>query len=584
MSDRYIDSGRSRERWFPVLFIALLLPNLSLGCGDDAQVKAMKDRFESIKKEAVSLYLQLHPLRCSRLGMTSADSLLFTFSKEELSHQTGRIESLLELFSGLSASGLGESEMEESSIILFWLRGEAFALKKLRNHEHNPLLYCWMIDEALFGIPSRGAAPPEEEYAAYLKRIDQIPLLLDNARSNLRNPAELHVARAIERLSVTLEGFEGLQQHIERRYGSLPGSISSVGRSVSEFRDHLRDTVLPDAHGRHIMGIEDLSDLLKYSEHLDIDIDQFITEAEKSIRKQRSQLASIEKNPLHAIDKKDSPLGAPEMQGPPDPEPSEGKDPHEEIETIRLKILEQIAGQNIFGRSLSGDPEIVWTDLPALPEDLPVDPYLVVPEYVPDNMTWTVCGLESGRSKNVLLLIDRRLEDLDYPGILYRLISTMEPLYRAKYKLCREDSPIKRIFVSRLYLLAWKALNYKDITTLDPDHKLSIRKLYLEEKNLELARMLITLRLHSGRSTVDSSVEFLMKELGMTKKEAAMEVAIASATPSVGYPGLAVMLLDDMSRTASSVKRDRNPRNRIREMMLENIGLPLPMITGKITE
>ena len=133
-------------------------------------------------------------------------------------------------------------------------------------------------------------------------------------------------------------------------------------------------------------------------------------------------------------------------------------------------------------------------------------------------------------------------------------------------------------------MLGWKAMNLKDLSTLDPENKLPLKKIYLEKMNLELARMLVALKLHSGRSTIDASIDFLVTEIGMTRNEAEREVAIASSSPSTGFPGIALTMTVNMTRKAAAVKREKNPQKRIRKLMRENAGLPLPLIMKKIDD
>ncbi len=564
---------------FFLLSMTAFISIVSFNCGKDRSGEYAENGFRSLRKGSIDLYFQLHPLRTSRIGITCADSLLFTFSPGELPLQIQRIDSLLSLFSSLPAASLNDAEIEESTLIVYWLRGESLALGKLRNHERNPVLYCWMIDEALFGIPSRGGKPGESEFLDYCRRIDQIPILIKNAERYLKNPAEMHVTTAVDRLSALLDRFSALEKILLNRYGKVPPSISGIRGAVSAFRDHLADEVAPNAHGRHIMGIEDLSDLLKFSEHLDIDLDQYITDAEKSIKQQKSQINSIKKNPLYELNSAYVEESDLEEHGLTAGSPIR-KDPAD-IFALLSKIEEQASNENIFNTKEKYTPEIIRTAVPALPEDLPVNPYLVIPEYASGGLTWAACTPAADGSTGISILIDPRLEELDYPRIYFQMINASSPVINARH-LISSDSQIKRIFASRLYMLGWKTLNLRDLSTLDPENKLPLRKIYLEKMNLELARMLVVLKLHSGRSTIDASIDFLVSELEITRSEARTEVAAASSSPSTGFTGIALTTTTNMARTTAAVKREKNPQNRIRKMMMENSGLPLSLIMKKI--
>ena len=133
-------------------------------------------------------------------------------------------------------------------------------------------------------------------------------------------------------------------------------------------------------------------------------------------------------------------------------------------------------------------------------------------------------------------------------------------------------------------MTGWSILNLKDLFILHPDKKLELRKFLLEDKILELARMLIVLQLHSGRSTIDFCVDFLINDMGLQREDALSEVAIASSSPSLAFPGIAMTLTDDLIRKASSVRGEKNPRKKIQKLMIDNLALPLLMIAERIED
>ncbi len=567
-----------------ILLFPILISILLSGCGEDKNIEHSRIVFKSLKEESVRLYSRLHPLRSSRLGLAGVDSLLFTFSEEELSFFTEKIDSVLNVFAELPAAHLNGEELDDSALIISWLRGESFNLNRLCNHKHNPLLYCWLLDETLFAIPSRLDKPGEKEFEDYGKRLARIPLLLENASYNLKNPAELHVNTAAERITALITAFTELDTLVLERYGRLPSSLGTAKQSIIFFKDLLVNEITPRAHGRHILGMENLSDLFRYSEHLDIDLDRFITETKKTIRKYRSQISSIEKNSTHThFSAREQ--GTAAKAGSSDSLITAGSaGTGSDVSSILSDIEERISQQGVFNIRKRHHPDILRIDNPGLSEVLPVNPYLVVPGSRKHRLVSFSFRAVGEKKCDLTIIIRPDAENTEKDRLFYELMKVSSPVTRARYMLCKDGSDIRKIFASEFFMTGWSILNLKDLFILHPDKKLELRKFLLEDKILELARMLIVLQLHSGRSTIDFCVDFLINDMGLQREDALSEVAIASSSPSLAFPGIAMTLTDDLIRKASSVRGEKNPRKKIQKLMIDNLALPLLMIAERIED
>ena len=89
----------------------ILLPLLA-GCGEKSSIDITRESFDRIAEDAASLYAGIHPLRASRLGIEGADSMLFTFSSEEIEHVIITIDTLKAAVSSLAADELDENRID----------------------------------------------------------------------------------------------------------------------------------------------------------------------------------------------------------------------------------------------------------------------------------------------------------------------------------------------------------------------------------------------------------------------------------------------------------------------------------------
>ncbi|MCX5752326.1 MAG: hypothetical protein NTW97_01635 [Candidatus Krumholzibacteria bacterium] len=149
----------------------LCLALLASGCAGEKNVPDYAETYRRLASSAVKLYIRIEPLRGSRLGLASADSLLFSYSREETGGAVKSLKNLETQFSKIPAGRLSEEEVDRATVIINWLRGTRFGFEVLDGNRSNPLLYTWAAEEALWVIPSRVVPPYDGELEAYRKRI-----------------------------------------------------------------------------------------------------------------------------------------------------------------------------------------------------------------------------------------------------------------------------------------------------------------------------------------------------------------------------------------------------------------------------
>ena len=91
-----------KDRFLRTTAAVLIVLPLLTGCSEKSTIDISREAFDKIAEDAVSLYITMHPLRSSRLGLEGADSLLFTFSPDEIEHALTAIDTLMDAISALS--------------------------------------------------------------------------------------------------------------------------------------------------------------------------------------------------------------------------------------------------------------------------------------------------------------------------------------------------------------------------------------------------------------------------------------------------------------------------------------------------
>jgi len=556
------EPGRSAAGRVLALFSMLAVSIAAPGCGGRDDSSGYLRSFESIVGEALELYGEIHPLRSSRLGITDSDSLLFTFSADEIDYCGARCDSLLERISRLPANHFEARAIDDSAILIDWLRGELFALRKLRAWETNPLLYCWMAEEALFGIPSRIEGPGAGELRSYERRLGRVPALLENAGLNLRDPPAIQIEPSLERIGAILEKAGELRAVLKLRYGTLPASFEEAVKSVESFGDYLRGALASGTQGSYILGTEKISDILLYSEHLDLDLDEFTAEAEKSIRKNMGQIASIERS-------------RPPLAG------TTAKNDIPPLQAMIDSIGVICSSKGLPGSGKETSLAVIRRAALPVQRGLPSNPHLSVPAGDSYPVFSISASSFAGGQCGTAIVVPPGAQRADPEEFIHDLLRVSACASEPERALCRQGDKLRTVFASRLYALGWDYLLMKELCQIFPDPALRQRKRFLEENSRDLAMMVTVFGLHSGRFTVDAAVDYLISATGAKREDALRKVSIAASSPSVAYAGIAAILIEQAVQEVSGTSGESRPLARIRELMLERAALPLTMSAVK---
>ena len=532
---------------------ALILLPLLTGCSEKSSIDTTRESFDMIAEDAASLYAAIHPLRASRLGIAAADSTLFTFSSEEIEHALITIDTLKAAVSALAADDLDDNRIDESTLLTDWMKGEAFVFTRSRTCLNNPLLFCWMIEEALMGIPSRPYPPAEGERHAWAVRISHLPALVGNASTFLRKPGGIHLSEAAKRLESLSARMPRLMQLVEERYGGPVAELEEAREALQIYREMIDALREVRTSSRQIMGMEELARILQYSEHLDFDQAKMIAEAEKVIRRLSRQLVP---KGVAVID-----TGTEQVTVSVDM-----------ADSLLNGIEDGIAARRAFDmkknpRSPVAAYEELWN-----PMRLPVNPYLCLPVIPDRDIHW---GFQSGKRDDcVPAVYVQGGQEYSLDQLKYDLLLTSSLMSAPDREMCGYKSPLRKIFGVETYRYSWKAHNSTDLTALIPERRMQLTRIQTTERVAALTRMILVFRLHSGKFTSEAAGEYLGEMTPFDAARIENEVIMASVSPAAAFEGIAFMTVESMVKNATVDRAGGKPRERIRKLLLDSAGMP----------
>ena len=541
------------NRFIRIAEISLILFLFTAGCGKQSTVDISRKTFDAMAGDAVSLYVRIHPLRASRLGLAGADSLLFTFSPTEIEHAMTVIDTLIAAVSSIPADDLDDGRIDESILLRDWMKGECFAFTQSRTCLDNPLLFCWMIEEALMGIPARPWPPTDGERQAWAARISRLPALVDNASTLLNKTGGIHLEEAARRLEILSGRMPRIAQMTEQRYGGPVAELELARGAIQRYSEIIDGLLKIRARGRAIMGMEELSRILQYSEHIDFDPSKMIAEAEKITRRLSRQIA---------------PAGVAVTY----PEDENVVVSAELADSLLRGLEDGLSSKRTFGMKKNPRSPVAGYEETWRPLIVPVNPYLILPIIPEREIWWAFIPGEHRNCIPTVFVPSGRTYTID--SFIYELLLSSSLMISPDRKMCRDDSPVRKIFCSGTYRYAWKAHNSNDLTGLVPERRMQLNRINTTERVTALARMILAFRLHSGKYTIEAAREYLREVTPLDAARIETEVMRASVSPVSAFEGIAIMTAESMVKRATVDRTGGKPRERIRKLLLNSAGMP----------
>ncbi|HET9346740.1 MAG TPA: DUF885 domain-containing protein [Candidatus Limnocylindrales bacterium] len=216
-------------------------------------------------------YFALHPLSATSAGMHAHDG-----EWPDVTHEGSvrRVE-LYDRWAGELAAftdpDLTADERIDRDMLIGEMEHHRFGEVVLREETWSPLEWVYMLGDGLFSLIAREFAPLPDRLTSIASRIEQMPGLMESARSLIgsgdRPVSRLHTEKALEQWSGIGELIDDAVGEAEKAAAAgdsataavlprLRAAADAARPALDAFEQHLRDEVLPAAEGEGRLGAD----------------------------------------------------------------------------------------------------------------------------------------------------------------------------------------------------------------------------------------------------------------------------------------------------------------------------------------
>src|SRR5512137_1763631 len=158
--------------------VALQPAALAAGAGADA-------RFDALSKRYIDEFGRYSPVSATQLGDHRFDGELDDLSAAGRARSLAWVKDVLGELQGIDRSQLSRANQVDAAMLENQLRYAVWSEEKFRDWSWDPTVYTQLAGQSLYGLLAREFAPMPQRLRDLTRRLEKLPVLLEQARANL---------------------------------------------------------------------------------------------------------------------------------------------------------------------------------------------------------------------------------------------------------------------------------------------------------------------------------------------------------------------------------------------------------------
>lgn len=243
--------------------------------------------FESLARQFIEDYLRLDPESATQLGDHRYDDRLSDYSPAARSAKIERWRKYRTELAGIDTTTLTGANRIDARILALEIDASLFRLIEEHPHDWNPLSYNQSLGNAVYAFVAREFAPPEQRLRSAIARLNAMPAVIQQIRSNLRNPPRIHTETAIQQTSGAINlvrsGMDALVAQAPALKAPFAAAQKNAIAALTDHKTWLEQDVLPRATGEFQLGPERFREKLRFALGSELSPEEILARAEREL-------------------------------------------------------------------------------------------------------------------------------------------------------------------------------------------------------------------------------------------------------------------------------------------------------------
>jgi uncharacterized protein (DUF885 family) len=246
------------------------------------------EQFQKIAHDYIEELLQTHPEYATELGDHRFDDKLTDYSADSRGKELARAKQVrqqLEAFNDLSQ--LTGPNQVDVRLLKENIDNEIFGIEELKEWQWDPLVYNQSLANSLYLLVARDFAPAEQRIPNLRKRMEGIPAVIAQAKSNLQHSPRIYTETAIEQaqgaISLVREGLAPLLNQSPQSAGDIGPIQEQTAKALEEYKKWLQTDLLPRSDGDFRLGADKFRKKLRFALASDLSMEEIMKRAEADL-------------------------------------------------------------------------------------------------------------------------------------------------------------------------------------------------------------------------------------------------------------------------------------------------------------
>jgi uncharacterized protein (DUF885 family) len=260
---------------------------------------------QSLGKKVYATLWEFHPVNATYQGFHQYDDHLGRYTPKTVAEVTKKLKGYIQDVDKISPLTLSPDDQIDRELLVSNLEMELFRLEKLRTWESNPMVYADECVGGVYYLLLRDFAPLQGRAKSTAQRMTEVPRVLEDARKNVKDPPRIYVFSAIEELKTGEEFYAQTAKDLGEQFPGLKKELSANSakavQAMRAYREEMEKS-LPSLKDDFAMGKENYDYLLKTAHFLPFDSDSLLRLGERMLAWSDS-LIKVQQKAKEAYDK-----------------------------------------------------------------------------------------------------------------------------------------------------------------------------------------------------------------------------------------------------------------------------------------
>ena len=504
-----------------------------------------KEKFAKVSDEYFDqVFFPYAPTYGTLVGYHQYDAQLEDYSRKNIDAEIAALKVFEKRIEAIYPDAVAADFVPRSDrkIVLANIRSQLLTLETIRPWEKNADNYSSTCANGAFTLMERKFASPDERLRSLVARERQMPVLLADARVNLKNPPRIFTEIAIEQLPDIVSFFEHdvPLAFADAKDPALKAEFAQTNAAVvaalTSYLDWLKTDLLARSNGDFRIGADTFSKKLQYDEMVDLPLDKLLEIGWADLHKNQAHFNQVakelepDKDPLAVLDE----LG--EMHPKPDQLLNSFRATFDglisfiranHIVTIPSDVRPILEETPPFMRATT----TASMDTPGPFETHATEAYFNVT--LPDS-SMTPAQVEGYmHSFNIGTVISTAVHEA-YPGHYIQFLWLPQAPSRVR-KLLGANTDVEGWAHYTEQIMLDEGYGQPGAGAKDERESKFLRLGQLQDALLRNARFIVGIEMHTGKMSYDEAVAFFQKEGYQSKESAIIETKRGSSDPTYLY-------------------------------------------------